>query len=207
MSLEAESDDSLTNPFAGVPAVKVKRHRGGRADVKAEGSRPRLSQNPAMQYDWQRSELYVDLTEDAVEQVEAHLCEQQCGKGMKFKPFRRPLKYKVRADGSEVSDRYCPFNVECGCPFKLRRIRHADASLGSYVYSLEFSNVAHVDHEIPLQRDLQRKQLSRQTKALMDSPTKLRAGPRALVSSMRSQVQLSSHEAELVKRERVRLIK
>ena len=101
----------------------------------------------------------------------------------------------------------CPFNVECGCPFKLRRIRHADASLGSYVYSLEFSNVAHVDHEIPLQRDLQRKQLSRQTKALMDSPTKLRAGPRALVSSMRSQVQLSSHEAELVKRERVRLIK
>ena len=159
---------------------------------------------PAVKYTWRTSQ-YRGMTESECEVVEKELAERECGRNLRFKPLTRPLTYKVRKDGTEVARLSCPFDLECACPWKLRRIRHSTSN--GYRYDLEFADHAHADHHSRTSSAHgQRHQLSKRIKGLIDSPTKLLAKPRQLVQALRSQANVTAQDVPLIVAERFRLL-
>lgn len=108
-------------------------------------------------------------------------------------------------DGTEVARLSCPFDLECACPWKLRRIRHSTSN--GYRYDLEFADHAHADHHSRTSSAHgQRHQLSKRIKGLIDSPTKILAKPRQLVQALRSQANVTAQDVPLIVAERFRLL-
>ena len=176
-----------------------------RKDVKNPGSKPRRGTVPVLEYGWKISQ-HTDMTEEQCEDIEQQIAVIQCGQNLRFKPFKRPLKYRPRQDGSEVATLSCAFDVECGCPWKCRRIRRLTSQ--GYLYAIEFSDVQHVDHNIRKQScNAQRKHLSKGIKKLIDSPTKLGTKPRQLVAALRQKVDLTADDVPAIVRERARLLR
>ena len=199
-------EDDLDNPLFPTslvhpPAVISQRVRN---DVRNPGSKPRTSSAPAVKYTWRTSQ-YRGMTESECEVVEKELAERECGRNLRFKPLTRPLTYKVRKDGTEVARLSCPFDLECACPWKLRRIRHSTSN--GYRYDLEFADHAHADHHSRTSSAHgQRHQLSKRIKGLIDSPTKILAKPRQLVQALRSQANVTAQDVPLIVAERFRLL-
>ena len=202
--------ESLENPLrpasSSAPVPSHRQKIRVRKDVKNPGSKPRTGGAPPLHYEWKMSQ-YTDMTEEECERREDQIAEIQCGKNLHLKPFKRPLKYKVRKDGSEVATLSCAFDVECACPWKCRRIRRATSE--GYLYAIEFSELQHVDHNIRKQSShvVQRRHLSKNLKSLIDSPTKLQTKPRQLVAALRKKLDLSADDVPAIVREREKLLK
>jgi hypothetical protein len=153
-----------------------------RADVKNPLSKPRKLVHPPLKYQWQAYGTVMSETD--LETMLAGCAEASCGRGQLFKPFTRPLQYKVRRNGTSVCELFCPFNHQSACTFKARIIR-TPASMG-YTYLLEVGDHLHNDHQPILNRRnaVQRHTLDRGIKGWMNSPTKQHTGPRQIVHAL-----------------------
>lgn len=156
-----------------------------RKDVLKPGSRPRLSQTPALRYKWSMTNHGWMGTEDECEVVENELATFVPGV-QKWKPFNRQNGLTYKGDPTKVSkaDIICPYNLECMCPFKMRRVRKVTEE--GYVYCIEVGDQDHCDHNVQVERlpDRQRQHISLAIKFKMNSPSKLQQTPRNLVAGL-----------------------
>ena len=183
-----DSDDDFEHPFLPVPSkvVSFGDNTRVRKDVMNPGTKPRLGLKNALHYKYTMTGHGWMSSEDQCEKIENELA-MSATKCKTWKPFKRPNGLTYKGKGALVKAVLeCPFNLECGCPFKLRRVRRVTQD-GHYEFCLEVGDQQHCDHNLRVDRlgeARQREHVSLAVKAKIDSPSKIENKPRNLVKNL-----------------------
>lgn len=185
---DLDNDDDFEHPFPPVPrnVVALGGNTRVRKDVLNPGTKPRLGLKNALHYKYTMTDHGWMSSEDLCEKNENELA-MSATKCKSWKPFKRPNGLTYKGKGTLVKAVLeCPFNLECECPFKLRRVRRVTQN-GHYEFCLEVGDQQHCDHNLRVDRlgeTRQREHVSLAVKAKIDSPSKIDGNPRNLVNNL-----------------------